>query len=195
MKLQFDPNQQFQLDAVAAVTDLFDGQPQSAPEYAVINVGPMEGLFAGQDRSELGVGNRLLIAQDRLRENLRALQTRNDIERPDLSAAPEAWELFDGPANQPRPCPHFSVEMETGTGKTYVYRNAVIHGPLNATQLAGYAEEVSGKRLREFNYRPLAPTFLGDCVTHRADVQHERTALHATPGDGTVCMQADAIVA
>ena len=57
MKLQFDPNQQFQLDGVAAVTDLFDGQPQGAPEYAVINMGSMEGLFAGQDRTELGVGN------------------------------------------------------------------------------------------------------------------------------------------
>src|SRR5437773_4876928 len=35
------------------------------------------------------------------------------------SVAPEAWELFDAPANQARACPHFSVEMETGTGKTY----------------------------------------------------------------------------
>ena len=109
MKIQFDPNQSFQLDAVGAVTDLFDGQPQGAPEYAVISLGSMEGLFAGQDRSELGVGNRLLMAEDRLRENLRAIQLRNDIEVADQAVAPEAWELFDGPANQARTCPHFSV--------------------------------------------------------------------------------------
>lgn len=125
MKLQFDPNQQFQLDAVAAVTDLFDGQPQGAPEYAVINMGGWGELYAGQDRTELGVGNRLLLPEEKLTASARAVQTRNDIEVSDLTATLEVWELFDSPANQARRCPHFSVEMETGTGKTYVYLRTI----------------------------------------------------------------------
>jgi type III restriction enzyme len=125
MKLQFDPNQSFQLDAVAAVTDLFEGQPQGAPEYAVIKIGDMGGLFAGQDRSELGVGNRLLVAEEKLAANTRGVQIRSDIDFADPTAPLEAWDLFDAPANIPRQCPHFSVEMETGTGKTYVYLRTI----------------------------------------------------------------------
>lgn len=125
MKLQFDPNQAFQLDAVAAITELFDGQPQGPPEYSVINLGAADDMFAGQERTELGVGNRLLLAEDRLRENLRGVQLRNDIEVADPGAPPEGWELFDSPANRARVCPHFSVEMETGTGKTYVYLRTI----------------------------------------------------------------------
>ncbi len=126
MKIQFDPDQQFQLDAVAAVTDLFDGQQQSAPEYSVINMGDMAGLFAGHERTELGLGNRLLIDEVTLQKNTLAVQLRNDIEGRAIHESPlQAWELFDGPANQSRNCPHFSVEMETGTGKTYVYLRTI----------------------------------------------------------------------
>src|SRR5207247_2391639 len=43
----------------------------------------------------------------------------------DPNAALESWDVFDAPANRARTCPHFSVEMETGTGKTYVYLRTI----------------------------------------------------------------------
>lgn len=138
MKLQFDPNQQYQLDAVAAVADLFDGQPLEKPEFSVIYQTEDVGLFSGQTRTELGMGNRLLLAEEKLLANTRGIQTRNDIDSstgsltngstgsPSGSAdVLEAWELFDAAMNAPRRCPHFSVEMETGTGKTYVYLRTI----------------------------------------------------------------------
>jgi type III restriction enzyme len=126
MKLQFDPNQQFQLDAVSAVLDLFDGQPQGEPEYSVIHTGDFGGMFSAQAQTELGIGNHLLLSEETLRTNTRKIQMRNDIDVANESAALEAWELFDAPANQARRCPHFSVEMETGTGKTYVYLRTIL---------------------------------------------------------------------
>jgi len=124
MRIQFDANQQFQLDAISAVTDLFDGQPKSAPEYALIF--SSTGLpFDGRERTELGIGNRLLLDEDRLRRNTRLVQMRNDIEVNDPEAPLEAWEIFDVAAGQMRRCPHFSVEMETGTGKSYIFLRTI----------------------------------------------------------------------
>jgi restriction endonuclease len=65
-------------------------------------IGPVAGT--SEFLSELGFGNQLVLPEERVLENLRGAQARNDIER--------SGEL-DGM--------NFTTEMETGTGKTYVY--------------------------------------------------------------------------
>lgn len=124
MRLQFDPNQGFQLEAISAVTDLFDGQPIGDPEFSVIKVVRGNGLFKGQEQTELGIGNRLLIDDKNLLENVRLVQQRNRIPSDDRATL-AGWNLYDEIASRTRLCPHFSVEMETGTGKTYVYLRTI----------------------------------------------------------------------
>jgi type III restriction enzyme len=119
MKIQFDAQQQYQLDAVASVVDLFDGQPLQQPEYSVVYQQGDSGLFEGQVQSEFGVGNRLILSEDLLRTNTRKVQERYEIDVPDANAPLEGWPLAA------RSCPHFSIEMETGTGKTYVYLRTI----------------------------------------------------------------------
>lgn len=124
MKLRFDPKQDYQLEAIRAVTDLFDGQPLDAPQFSLSSAwSDIE--VSGQARSELGVGNHLLVADEVLRNSTRAIQARNDIEIPYPATPLDAWTIFDIPADVERTCPHFSVEMETGTGKTYVYLRTI----------------------------------------------------------------------
>lgn len=74
------------------------------------------------------------------------------------------------------------------------YRNLVIHGPLIATLLASHAEEVSGRRLRDFNYRGLSPALLGDSITLHANLLGDRVVLYATRDEHTVCMRAEAML-
>lgn len=100
MKIRFDGGQPHQLDAMSAVLDLFEGQPLASGAFEIrLDTTEDVSLF-----NELGQGNRLQLGDDALLANLRRVQQRNGI-------APAA-ELAGR---------HFSVEMETGTGKTYVY--------------------------------------------------------------------------
>lgn len=108
---QFDPRQQFQLDAIAAVVDLFDGQPKDADKLAVTLRGKAgqtpEGQLPVEVAQEIGaIGNNLLLDEATILANLQAVQDRNGLEVGDS--------LVDGRLE-------FDVEMETGTGKTYVY--------------------------------------------------------------------------
>jgi type III restriction enzyme len=110
MRLKFDPSLQYQQDAVSAVVGAFEGQPFVQTEAMAFQSLQIGGLF----QTELGLGNLLNIGDEQILANVRAVQEANEIEK---VAALEGRE--------------FSVEMETGTGKTYVYLRTIFE--LNKT--------------------------------------------------------------
>jgi type III restriction enzyme len=125
MKIQFDAQQQYQLDAISAVVDVFDGQPLQQPDFAVIHQQQGSGLFEGQTQTELGVANELALAPEELLKNVRRVQARNEIEVAAPDTELESWPILDPNGDFLHHCPHFSTEMETGTGKTYVYLRTI----------------------------------------------------------------------
>jgi type III restriction enzyme len=106
MKLHFEPNLDYQLQAIEAVCGLFHGQETCRTEFTVTRdaASGQMALF----ENDLGIGNRLTLLDDELLANLHAIQLRHGL-------APSA-SLASG---------DFTVEMETGTGKTYVYLRTV----------------------------------------------------------------------
>jgi len=112
MKLKFDSNLEFQLDAIAAVTDLFEGLPSKQGAFEV-SLGSSE--FMGVEQTELGIGHTLNLDASQLLKNLHSIQERNVI--------PKSAKLVE--EDSPYEFPNFSIEMETGTGKTYVYLRSI----------------------------------------------------------------------
>jgi len=103
LKLHFEPNLDYQLEAIDAVCDLFRGQEICRTEFTVTRQSASGAELPGL-QSDLGIGNRLALLDDELLANLHAIQLRHGL-------APST-SLTSG---------DFTVEMETGTGKTYVY--------------------------------------------------------------------------
>ena len=103
MKLHFDSNQSYQWDALKSITDIFEGQPLSSGdfEFSVTETGAL--------LSENGFGNNLTLSEEQILQNVKAIQQRNEIQN--------RVEELQGM--------NFSVEMETGTGKTYVYLKSI----------------------------------------------------------------------
>jgi len=125
MKLHFEPNLDYQLQAIEAVCDLFRGQEvcrteftvtmkappaltgEMSPDSAFLNAAPQQ-MTLGVAESDLGVGNRLTLLDEELHKNLADIQLRGGL--------PPSSTLASG---------NFTVEMETGTGKTYVYLRSI----------------------------------------------------------------------
>ncbi|MYS05813.1 DEAD/DEAH box helicase family protein [Streptomyces sp. SID6041] len=102
LKLHFDSELPHQKAAVAAVRGLFHGQESGQGLFTVS--GNNADLFTAE-----GVGNRLRILPEQLLANLNKIQEDNGLP---LSSLPDLADEHDL---------NFTIEMETGTGKTYVY--------------------------------------------------------------------------
>lgn len=108
MKLHFEPNLDYQLQAIEAVCDLFRGQEVCRTEFTVTMKLPDQQLPLGVAETDLGVGNRLTLLDDQLLQNLRGVQLRGGLAPSSVLASGD-----------------FTVEMETGTGKTYVFLRTI----------------------------------------------------------------------
>ncbi len=103
MKFHFDSNQSYQWDAIKSITDIFEGQPLSSGDFEFTQ------SSSGALLTENGFGNNLTLSADQIFQNVKNIQQRNEIQN--------AVEELQGM--------NFSVEMETGTGKTYVYLKSI----------------------------------------------------------------------
>lgn len=73
------------------------------------------------------------------------------------------------------------------------YANLVVHGPLQATLLAGLAARLGTRPLRTFRYRGVQPNLLGIPLTVNAAPSDEGLTLWTEQPDGAVSMQAEAL--
>jgi len=112
MKLKFNSSQQFQLDAISSIVDLFEGHPLHQGDFNIEINTSVESGQGSVFQTELGIGNNLILNNEQILKNLNIIQDRNDLD-------------FTKPDEYESNGLNFSVEMETGTGKTYVYLRTI----------------------------------------------------------------------
>ena len=116
MKLHFESDLPYQAAAIESVCDLFHGQEICRSVFTVtaqaLTDSDQQSFEGKQFTAEGGIGNALqLLIDEELSENLQKVQLRNGLQPSD-------------PLN-PKQALDFTVEMETGTGMTYVYLRTV----------------------------------------------------------------------
>jgi type III restriction enzyme len=115
LQLKFDANQEHQLRAVESVARLFEGMPRYEESYRLSDE-IMANLPSGESLADaLLLPNLDAVQRD---NHIPADSRKGEIER-DKGNGLAGVEAADFPT------PHFTVEMETGTGKTYVYLRTI----------------------------------------------------------------------
>ena len=108
MKLIFDPDLDYQIEAINSIVSIFEGNPTCQSNFTVANLRGQVGMY----ETNLGIGNKLdsRFDEEDIKKNVNFIQLKNGLA--------QSKEIKK---NQY----HFTIEMETGTGKTYVYLRTI----------------------------------------------------------------------
>jgi type III restriction enzyme len=120
LRLRFDPNQEYQLDAIRAVTDLFDGYTRRDTGFR------LRSEDVAQDDIVANLPREQAFDEGWWLGNLRDVQERTGLDPGAYSQLEhDEGPVLDGAGSETWRYPSFTVEMETGTGKTYVYLRTI----------------------------------------------------------------------
>ncbi len=108
MKIQFEDNLKYQQDAVDAVVDVFKGQEKLQSNFTVL--APTDQSIGYE--ADLGYANRFNLFDRQLVDNTQEIQLRNGLR-------------LSKPQEIDRKNLQYTIEMETGTGKTYVFTKSI----------------------------------------------------------------------
>ncbi|MDP3930109.1 MAG: DEAD/DEAH box helicase family protein [Bacteroidota bacterium] len=112
MKIKFDSSLSYQQDAIESIVDVFKGQETCNSNFTVYS----PEFLAKQKQIEyntVGYANKLQLTEGQILENIQKIQLRNGL-KPSVQGEIDRNAL------------DLSVEMETGTGKTYVYLKTIM---------------------------------------------------------------------
>ena len=117
MKLLFEKDLEYQSEAIKSICGIFEGQEIFQSNFSVnipyktddaIIFGPQ----SGYSKTTIGIGNKLKVIDENILSNVQKIQLRNGL--------PQSTEECFRKEGM-----NFTVEMETGTGKTYVYLRTI----------------------------------------------------------------------
>lgn len=107
MKFKFKI-QQYQTDAVECIARVFNGEPCIDKTLYRRDIGKVDSTMLRLENEEGYSNHELVLSENNLLENIRQLQLENDIKKSEK-------------LNKNLGLVNLDIEMETGTGKTYVY--------------------------------------------------------------------------
>lgn len=110
MKIKFE-ELDYQSEAIESITGIFEGQESFESNFSVQTAYDTQLRIGSTNLTELGIANNITIYEEEILQNIQKIQLKNGL--------PQTKAISKDNLN-------FCVEMETGTGKTYVYLKTIM---------------------------------------------------------------------